>query len=145
MKRSIDKKLLIGSVIIYVVLFSLMIFASVNGGTNDLNLDIKLFNPELTFPKLVEHFGQFVYWGMWGLAFAIILLCKRDLNGVLGVIGKFLPFVRTVKNEQSKAYKFFNFILQALEIVGFFILCGIGWKKLIENVTKKCSLRTRQG
>lgn len=136
MKKCIDKKLLIGSVIIYAVLFSLMIFASVNGGINDLNLDIKLYNPELTFPKLVEHFGQFVYWGMWGPAFAIILLCKRDLNGVLGVIGKFLPFVKTVKNEQSKAYKFFNFILQALEIVGFFVLCGIGWKKLIENVTK---------
>ncbi len=136
MKKGIDKKLLISSVIIYAVLFSLMIFASVNGGANDLNLDIKLYNPEFTFPKLVEHFGQFVYWGMWGPAFAIILLCKRDLNGILNVLGKLHPFVKPVKNEQSKAYKFLNFILQAIEVVGFFALCGIGWKKLIENVTK---------
>ncbi len=136
MKKSIDKKLLISSIIIYAVLFALMIFASVNGGANDLNIDKQIYNPELTFPKLVEHFGQFVYWGMWGPAFAVILLCKRDLNGCLGVIGKLLPFVKPIKNIDSKAYKFFNFVLQAVETLGFFVLCGIGWKKLIENVTK---------
>ncbi|MCI5735475.1 MAG: phosphatase PAP2 family protein [Eubacterium sp.] len=136
MKKSINRKILIPSIIIYLVLFALMIFASVNGGKYDLIIDKNVFNPDLTFPKLVENFGQFVYWGMWGPAFAVIFICKRDLNGCLNVIGKLFPFVKPFKNIQSKAYKFFDFVLKFVETLGFFVLCGIGWKKLIENVIK---------
>ena len=88
MKKSVNRKILIPSIIIYLVLFALMIFASVNGGKYDLIIDKNVFNPDLTFPKLVENFGQFVYWGMWGPAFAVIFICKRDLNGCLNEIGR---------------------------------------------------------
>lgn len=136
MKKCINKKTLISSIIIYFVLFALMIFASVNGGKYDLIIGKSIFNPELTFPRLVENFGQFVYWGMWGPAFAVMFICKRDLNGCLSVIGRLFPFIKPFKNAQSKAYKFLNFVVVLIESLGFFILCGIGWKKLIENVIK---------
>lgn len=130
------KSLFIISVFVYIILFALMIMSTINGGEYDLLIDKRLFNPDLTLPKFFEDYGQAVAWAMWGPAFAIIFLCRRDLNGCLAVINRFIPAIKPVENVGSKAYKTLNFILQAVESIGFFVLCGIGWKKLIENVTK---------
>ncbi|MCD7796335.1 MAG: hypothetical protein LUG95_01555 [Clostridiales bacterium] len=120
------------SIIFYIVAFALLIYAT----ANDFAIDIELFNPQNTFVDIAESYGQFVYWGMWGIAFAIIFVCRHDLNNSLQIISNILPFVKPVENTQAKAYKFFDFIVKAVTTVGFFVLCGIGWKKLIKNVVK---------
>lgn len=134
MKKAFNKRLFTASIIIYIILIGLMIFTSI--ANNDLDLNFKLFNPENSVAKLVESFGQFVYWGMWGSAFAVIFLCRRDLNGCLDVMNKFFPFMKPIEDTSSGIYKFFNFVIKVVTTLGFFALCGIGWKKLIENVTK---------
>ncbi len=136
MQKSKNNGIIIFSVLFYVVATALMIFGTIN----DIKIDVALFNPESIFGKIFEYFGLFVYWGIWGIAFAIIFVCRRDLNESLSVIEKLLPFIKPVKNTQSKAYKFFNFVLKAVTTLGFFVLCGVGWKKLIENVTKNILL-----
>lgn len=132
MEKKKSNAFLIFSVIFYAVMTGLMIF----GTLNDLEIDKVLYHPDNSFTMFIERFGQFTYWGIWGVAFAVIFLCRRDLNGCLSVIGKVFPFVKTVENTNSKAYKIFDFIVKAVTTVGFFVLCGIGWKKLIENVIK---------
>ncbi|MGN1421633.1 MAG: phosphatase PAP2 family protein [Eubacterium sp.] len=136
MQKTKNKGFVIFSVLLYAVAIGLMIF----GTFNDMKIDMALFNPENSISKLFEAFGLFVYWGIWGIAFAIIFVCRRDLNESLEVIGRLLPFVKPVANTDGKAYKIFNFILKAVTTVGFFILCGVGWKKLIENVIKNVLL-----
>lgn len=124
------------SVVVYVVLFSLLVLATVNGGMYDLVVDKALFNPESVVAKLFEDFGQAVTWAMWGPAFAVVFICRRDLNGDLVVINSLVPAIKPINNTQSNCYKFFDFCVKTLQSVGFFILCVIGWKKLIENVIK---------
>ena len=105
MQKSKNNGFIIFSVLLYAVATALMII----GTFNDIKIDVALFNPESMFGKIFEYFGLFVYWGIWGIAFAIIFVCRRDLNESLSVIEKLLPFIKPVKNTQSKAYKFFNF------------------------------------
>lgn len=136
MRNTKGKSFIIFSVIFYVVTVGLMIA----GSAADLKIDMALFNPENTFVRLAESYGQFVYWGIWGIAFAIIFVCRRDLNESLEVINRLVPFIKPVENKQSKAYKLFDFLVKVLTTVGFFALCGIGWKKLIENVIKNILL-----
>ena len=136
MQKTKNRGFIIFSVLLYAVAIGLMIF----GTFNDMKIDMALFNPESMFGKIFESFGLFVYWGIWGIVFAIIFVCRRDLNESLEVIGKLLPFVKPVKNTDGKAYKIFNFILKAVTTLGFFVLCGVGWKKLIENVIKNIML-----
>lgn len=136
MQKTKSKGFTIFSVLFYAVAIGLMIL----GTFNDLKIDMAIFNPESMFGRIFEYFGLFVYWGIWGIAFAIIFVCRRDLNESLAVIGKLLSFVKPVENTDSKAYKFFNFILKAITTLGFFVLCGVGWKKIIENVTKNILL-----
>lgn len=132
MKKTKNKGFIIFSVLFYAVALVLMII----GTFSDLKIDMALFNPENSISRIFESFGLFVYWGMWGIAFAIIFVCRRDLNESLEVIGKLLPFVKPVKDTDNQAFKAFNFIVKAVTTVGFFVLCGVGWKKLIENVMK---------
>lgn len=136
MQKTKDKSMIIISVFVYAVLFGLMILASINGGAYDLQIDKLLFNPGQAVAKFFEYYGQAVAWAMWGPAFAVIFLCRRDLNGCLKVINRLVPTIKPVENIESKTYKFFNFAVKTVESLGFFILCGIGWKKLIENVIK---------
>lgn len=131
-KTKPNKALLIISVLIYIVSLAAMIA----GTLNDVKIDIALFNPENGFSRFFESFGLATYWGLWGPAFTIIFLCRRDLNESLAVIGKLVPAVKTVKNTDSKAYKFFNLVVKVITTVGFFVLSVVGWKKLIENVVK---------
>ena len=133
MKKSKDNKLLIVfSAVFYIITASLMLV----GTFKDLTVNIMLFNPESSVSRFFESFGQVVYWGLWGPAFTIIFLCRRDLNESLGVIGKIIPFVKPVKNTEHGAYKFFNMLLKIITAAAFFVLAVIGWKKLIENVLK---------
>ncbi|MGN1328974.1 MAG: phosphatase PAP2 family protein [Eubacterium sp.] len=136
MQKTKNKGFIIFSVLLYAVAIGLMVF----GTLNDLKIDMTLFNPESMFGKIFESFGLFVYWGIWGIAFAIIFVCRRDLNESLAVIGRLLPFVKPVANTDNKVYKVSNLILKVITTLGFFILCGVGWKKLIENVTKNIML-----
>lgn len=136
MDKTIKKNLFIFSIIFYTAGIIAMVFGTIN----DLQITLNLFNPQNTFSRVMENFGQFVSWALWGPAFAIIFLCRRDLNESLDVIGRLIPAVKPVKNTDSKAYKVFNFIVKAITTVGFFALCVIGWKKLTENVIKNILL-----
>jgi membrane-associated phospholipid phosphatase len=136
MKKTNNKGIIIFSVIFYIVAVALMIVGTIF----DLQITVSLFNPENLFTRLAENFGQVVYWGIWGPAFTIIFLCRRDLNESLGVINKLVPAIKPIANTESKAYKFFNIVLKVITTVAFFALAVIGWKKLIENVTKNILL-----
>lgn len=133
MNKTSKRNLCIFSVIFYIAAVILMII----GSKNDLAIDMALFNPQSKFAIDFESFALFVYWGMWGPLATILFLTRHDLNECLDIIGRIFPFVSTVKNTDSKAYKFFNFVVKFLSTVGFFVLAVIGWKKLIENVLKK--------
>lgn len=136
MQKTKSKGMIIFSVIFYIVCAALMVV----GTMYDIDIDKSLFNPESSFAQLAESYGQFVYWGLWGIAFAIIFVCRRDLNESLTVIGRLVPAVKPVANTQSRAYKFFDLLVKVITALAFFLLCGIGWKKLIENVIKNILL-----
>lgn len=136
MQKKREKSLAIISAVVYVVLIFLMVLATVDGGAYDILIDKALFDPTLVSAKFFEDFGQAVIWAMWGPAFAVIFLCRRDLNGCLAVINRLCPRIKIVECTEKKLYRVTNFLLKVVETVGFFVLCGIGWKKLIENVTK---------
>lgn len=126
------KRLFIASIIFYAVAIVLMLV----GTFLDLQIDKALFYPESSFVKGVEQFSQFVYWGMWGPIFTVLILCRHDLNESLEIIGRVIPFVGPVDNTETKAYKVCNTILNIFTAAAFYILSVIGWKKLVENVLK---------
>lgn len=126
------KRIFIASIIFYAVAIVLMLV----GTFLDLQIDKALFHPESIFVKGVEQFSQFVYWGMWGPIFTVLILCRHNLNESLEIIGRVFPFVEPVKNTDAKAYKVCNTILNIFTAVAFYVLSVIGWKKLIENVLK---------
>lgn len=132
MKTKQNKGLICFSVFFYIVFLSLMAIGTVY----DLQIDKAVFNPQSGFAHLLENFGQFVCWGMWGPALTVIFLCRRDLQGNLTVINRIFPFIKPFKNTESKTYKVLDFIVKAVLTVGFFVLIVVGWKKLIQNVTK---------
>lgn len=136
MQKTKNKSFFIISAVIYAVLFALLIYSSINSGEYDLLLNTKLYNPQSTFSSFFEDYAQAVFWVIWGPSFAIIFLCRRDLNGCLEVINRIFQKIKPVKNVRTKVYKSLNFILKAVETLGFAVLCTIGWKKVIENVTK---------
>lgn len=127
-KRSLS--LIIISVFIYVLCVVMMIV----GTKYDLEISKSLFNPENKFAIDFELFSQFVYWGMWGPLATVLFLNSHGLNECLGVISNILPFIHTVKNTQSKVYKFFDILVFSISKFGFFIMAVVGWKKLIENI-----------
>ncbi|MDE5994507.1 MAG: phosphatase PAP2 family protein [Oscillospiraceae bacterium] len=136
MKAVSNKRFIVFSVIYYAVFTILMVVGSVF----DLSIGKVIFNPENSFAAFMEAFGQFVYWGMWGPALTVIFLCRRDLNESLNVIGRVFPFIKPVKNTEGKPYKICNSAVKIITTVGFFVLTVVGWKKLIENVTKNILL-----
>lgn len=127
-KRNIS--LIIISLVFYIVCAILMII----GTKFDLEINKSLFNPESKFAIDFELFSQFVYWGMWGPLATVLFLNSHTLNECLSIIGNIFPFIHTVKNTQSKAYKFFNIIVISVSKLGFFVMAVVGWKKLIENI-----------
>lgn len=136
MKTKNNKSILILSIIFYIVAIAFMAYGTIN----DLQINMAVFNPENYFAHFAEQFSQIVYWGIWGSAFTIIFLCRRNLNECLEVIGKVFPFIKPFSNTDTKAYKVLNTILKVVLSAGFFVLAVVGWKKLIENVTKNILL-----
>ena len=136
MKILSKKSFIVFSIVYYAVFAVLMVIGSVF----DLSIGKAIFNPENSFSGFMEAFGQFVYWGMWGPALTVIFLCRRDLNENLDVIGKVFPFIHTVTNTEGKLYKICNSAVKIITTVGYFVLTVVGWKKLIENVTKNILL-----
>lgn len=132
MAQKSRKTLLIFSIVFYIFAIVLMI----TGSKYDLQIDMKLFNPQNKFSISFETFGQFVYWGMWGPLSTVLFLTRHDLNESLEILGKILPVIKPVSNTQSNVYKIFNFIVRAISALGFYVLSVVGWKKLIENVLK---------
>lgn len=136
MKTKNNKTILILSIIFYIVAIAFMAYGTIN----DLQINMAVFNPENYFAHFAEQFSQIVYWGIWGSAFTIIFLCRRNLNECLEVIGKVFPFIKPFSNTSTKAYKILNTILSVVLSAAFFVLAVVGWKKLIENVTKNILL-----
>lgn len=132
MESKKQKGIFVFSIIFYLIAIGLMIA----GSLYDLQIDKALFNPESKFAIGFETIGLFVYWGMWGPLFTVLFLTRHNLNECLDMLGRVFPFITTVKDTQTKAYKFFNFVVQAIWTLGFFVLTDVGWKKLIENVLK---------
>lgn len=135
-----DKKAKNNFIIFSVIVYIIGIAGMIAGSICDIKIDLALFNPENSISRIAESFGQFVYWGIWGSAFAILFLSRRNLQECLEVISKVFPFIKPVKNTDTKLYKLFDFIVKALSAAAFLILSAIGWKKLIENVTKNILL-----
>ncbi len=131
-KHNSNKGIIIFTIIFYIIAAALMVLGSIR----DLQIDKTLFNPENYAAHFAEQFSQIVYWGIWGPAFTIIFLCRRNLNSCLEVINKVFPFIKPFDNISSKAYKVLNIILNIVTALGFFVLAVVGWKKLIENIIK---------
>jgi membrane-associated phospholipid phosphatase len=132
MGKQNNKRIIAFSIVFYVIAIALMVLGTVK----DLQIDFALFNPENTFSVLCEQFSQFVYWGMWGIAFTFLFLCRHSLNDSLEIIGKLIPAIKPVKDTSTKLYKVLNTILNIITAVAFYALSVIGWKKLVENVLK---------
>ena len=140
-KKREKRGYIIFSAIFYGIATALMIF----GTFCDLKIDEALFAPGQTFARLAESYGQFVYWGMWGPALAIIFVCRRDINGTLALLSNISPKIKPIAKSESKAYGTVNFIFKAVSSAALFVLCSVGWKKLIENVIKNILLNTGHG
>ncbi len=126
------KRIFIASAVFYAVALVLMLV----GTFLDLEINKAVFYPESIIVKGLEQFSQFVYWGMWGPIFTVLILCRHDLNESLEIIGRVIPFIGPVDNTQTKAYKICNTILNIFTAIVFYVLSVIGWKKLVENVLK---------
>lgn len=133
MSKNMKKSLTVFSLVLYIVTAGFMIY----GTFNDLQVDIALFNPQNKLSIAFECFGEAVAWGIWGPVFTVLILTRHNLNESLEIIGRVFPFVKSVKNTDTKAYKFFDFVLKIVTTAGFFVLSVVGYKKIIENVAKK--------
>lgn len=133
MSKTNKKFLIVFSVIFYVVTAVLMIY----GSFNDLQFSSLVFNPESQLAIIFECFGEAVAWIWWGPIFTVLLVTRHDLNESLEIIGRIVPAVHPVANVNKKAYKFFDFVLNVVTALGFFIGSVVGYKKIIENILKK--------
>lgn len=124
--------LIIFSAVFYALAVGFMIY----GTTNDLQVDMAVFNPQSAYAIGFEAFGLVVSWGMWGPIFTVLFLTAHDLNGCLDILGKLFPFVKPV-NTENKKLALLNKSVKLFWQILFFVLCVIGWKKVIENVSKK--------
>lgn len=122
------------------IVFYLLFFAAfvVIGSFYDLKLNQALFNPTNPIAKFFEIWGEVPRFAMWAPAATVLLLTRHNLAECLEIINRLFPFIPQLSENaiQSKTYKFFNFIVNALEIIGFTALAVLGWDKLIRNVGK---------
>ncbi len=75
---------------------------------------------------------------MWAPAAAVLLLTRHSLAECFEILHRLLPFIPVLSKNalETKAYRLLNFLVNAVEIIGFFVLCVLGWDKLIRNVGK---------
>lgn len=106
------------------------------GTVYDLQIGKAVFNPENTPARLAESFGQFVYWGMWGPAFTVILLRRHDLFGFLSFAESRGKVSDGEAIRAKKSFRRMNTVFRVVYFVLFFVLSVVGWKKLVQNVIK---------
>ena len=122
-------------IVFYVLFFAVLV---VIGSFYDLKLNQTLFNPTNPIAKFFEIWGEVPRFAMWAPAATVLLLTRHNLAECLEIIHRLFPFIPTLSENavKSKAYRFFNFIVNALEIIGFTALAVLGWDKVIRNVGK---------
>ena len=122
-------------IILYFIFFGALLAV---GSIYDLKIEKAVFNPTNGFAKFFEIWGEVPRFAMWAPAATVLLFTRHSLAECLEIIRRILPFIPAIKEEglNSKAYKFFNFIVNALEIIGFTALAVLGWDKVIRNVGK---------
>lgn len=132
MTKKRNLPLIVFSAIFYALAIGLMIY----GTANDLQINMAVFNPQSSYAIGFEAFGLVVSWGMWGPMFTVLFLTAHDLNGCLDVLRKIFPFIKPI-NTENKKLAILNKAVKIFFQILFFVLCVIGWKKIIENVFKK--------
>lgn len=120
---------------IYLLFFSTLVLI---GSFYDLEINKAVFNPANPAAHFFEIWGEVPRFAMWAPAATILLLTRHSLAECLEIINRIFPFVPVLNENtiKSKAYKILNFIVNALEIIGFSVLAVLGWDKLIRNVGK---------
>lgn len=127
-----NKGFLIFSCIFYFVFVLLMLV----GTFYDIEIDKMLFQPDNTFARMIESYGQVVYWGIWGPAFTVILLRRHNFNEWYDFCKKHSRSKASAEIKSEKVKKTLNVIITSVYNVALFVLSVIGWKKIIENIIK---------
>ena len=130
-----DKKRTAAFIAVYFIFFAALLII---GSFKDFEIEKEVFNPQNFFAKLFETWGEAPRFAMWGPAATVLLFTRRSIKECFTVFHRLLPFIPEIseKQTQTKAYKFFNFIVNAIEIIGFTVLAVLGWDKLIRNIGK---------
>lgn len=133
--KSKQSKIYISFIIFYFLFFAAL---AAIGSFYDLKLDQTLFNPTNPIAKFFEIWGEVPRFAMWAPAATVLLLTRHNLAECLEIINRLFPFVPKLSEDavQSRVYGFFNFMVNALETIGFTVLAVLGWDKLIRNVGK---------
>ena len=119
----------------YLLFFSVLVAI---GSFYDPEINKAVFNPENSFAEFFEIWGEVPRFAMWAPAAAVLLLTRHSLAECFEILHRLLPFIPVLSKNalETKAYRLLNFLVNAVEIIGFFVLCVLGWDKLIRNVGK---------
>ncbi|MDE6723151.1 MAG: phosphatase PAP2 family protein [Eubacterium sp.] len=130
-----QSKIYTSFIVFYFLFFAVFV---VIGSFYDLKINQELFNPTNPIAKFFEIWGEVPRFAMWAPAATVLLLTRHNLAECLEIINRLFPFIPKLSENavKSNAYKFFNFVVNALEIIGFTVLAVLGWDKLIRNVGK---------
>lgn len=130
-----QSKIYTSFIVFYFLFFAVLV---VIGSFYDLKLNQTLFNPTNPIAKFFEIWGEVPRFAMWAPAATVLLLTRHNLAECLEIINRIFPFIPKLSENaiKSKTYKFFNFIVNAFEIIGFAVLAVLGWDKVIRNVGK---------
>lgn len=125
--------------IIFIVIYFLFFGALLAvGSVYDLEIEKNLFNPQNSFAKFFEIWGEVPRFAMWAPAATVLLFTRHNLADCLEIIHKILPFIPCLSEEAKtkKPYIVLNKIVNIVEIIGFTVLAILGWDKVIRNVGK---------
>lgn len=130
-----DKKRTTAFIAVYFIFFAALLII---GSFKDFQIEKAVFNPQNSFAEFFEIWGEAPRFAMWGPAATVLLFTRRSIKECFTVFHRLLPFIPEIseKQTQTNVYKFFNFIVNSIEIIGFTVLAVLGWDKLIRNVGK---------
>ncbi|MDE5671017.1 MAG: phosphatase PAP2 family protein [Eubacterium sp.] len=133
--KSKQNRIYIAFTVFYLSFFAILVAI---GSFYDLKINQELFNPANPIAKCFEIWGEVPRFAMWAPAATVLLLTRHNLAECLEIINRLFPFIPKLSENavKSRVYTFFNFVVNALEIVGFTVLAVLGWDKLIRNVGK---------
>lgn len=132
MIKSKDKFLTAFSVIFLCVCAAL----TVVGTIFDTQISFALFSPQNKVSVGFEAFGQISHWIFWGPIFSVLFLTRHSLKEYFDIFSVFIPFIKPIKNTETKIYKVLDKTVNIFTAVLFFALCVIGWKKAVQNTVK---------